>query len=68
MLESVSIPQEGMVACEVCLTEIPVFEVISSEALDYVRHVCGTECYGRWQKQADVSTAEPGANRQSVTA
>ena len=54
------IPHEGMVACEVCLTEIPAAEAQSSEAVDYVRYFCGTECYDRWQRQAGVKSAEPG--------
>jgi len=38
-------------ACVVCLTEIPVSEDRSSEAVDYVLHFCGTECYAAWHAQ-----------------
>lgn len=33
------------------MIEIPVSEVMSSEALDYVMHFCGLECYDQWSKQ-----------------
>lgn len=60
MAEPISMPRQGMVACEVCLTEIPASEAQNSEAVDYVRYFCGTECYERWQRQAGVNPAEPG--------
>ncbi len=40
-----------IIQCEICMTEIPVSEVMSSEALDYVMHFCGLECYDQWSKQ-----------------
>lgn len=54
------IPHEGMVACEVCLMEIPASEATSSEAVDYVRYFCGAECHERWQQQAGMKHAVPG--------
>jgi hypothetical protein len=54
------IPHEGMVACEVCLTEIPASEATSSEAVDYVHYFCGAGCHERWQQQAGMKPAEPG--------
>ncbi len=60
MVKPVPVLQEGMVACEMCLTEIPASEAKSSEAVDYVRHFCGSECYERWRLQAGVKPAEPG--------
>lgn len=39
------------IQCEICMIEIPVSEVMSSEALDYVMHFCGLECYDQWSKQ-----------------
>ena len=60
MAEAGLIPHEGMVACEVCLTEIPASEAESSEAVDYVHYFCGTECHEKWQRQASLKPAEPG--------
>lgn len=39
------------VACAVCLKEVPVTEATVPEALDYVVHFCGLECYELWKKQ-----------------
>jgi hypothetical protein len=45
---------DPILACEVCLQEIPESEAASDEASDYVRHYCGLECYQQWRsKQAD---------------
>lgn len=44
----------GLVACEVCLKEIPVSESSSCEASDYVAYFCGLDCYEIWRKQ-DIS-------------
>ena len=40
-----------IIHCEICMTEIPASEGMSSEALDYVMHFCGLECYDLWSKQ-----------------
>lgn len=44
-------PAEEMVACEVCLKEIPASEASSEEARDYVAHFCGLECHEQWRRQ-----------------
>jgi hypothetical protein len=44
-------PQEEKVACEICLKEIPISEAMSAEAIDYVAHFCGLECYAKWKEQ-----------------
>ena len=59
------IPHDGMVACEVCLTEIPASEASSSEAVDYVHYFCGAECLDQWQRQAGVKLADPGRKAQA---
>ncbi|SET37655.1 protein of unknown function [Nitrosomonas marina] len=41
-----------MVACEVCLKEIPLSEAKSGEASDYVLHYCSLECYAKWKEQS----------------
>jgi hypothetical protein len=50
-------PTEGiMVACDICLKEVPASEAKNCEATDYVIHFCGLECYEKWRKQpADKS-------------
>jgi hypothetical protein len=40
-----------IVPCNVCLKEIPVSEALNEEAVDYVLHFCGLECYAKWEKQ-----------------
>ena len=43
--------QDEMVACEVCLKEIPITEAKNEEATDYVVHFCGLDCYAKWKEQ-----------------
>jgi hypothetical protein len=43
--------QDEMVACEVCLKEIPKAEAKSEEATDYIVHFCGLDCYSKWKEQ-----------------
>jgi hypothetical protein len=43
-----------MIPCIVCFKEIPVSEVLSEEAVDYVLHFCGLECYAKWKSQDDA--------------
>lgn len=42
-----------MVACEICLKEIPISEAKSEEASDYVLYFCGIDCYQQWKQQAE---------------
>ena len=39
------------VKCHVCLKEIPVSEAKSAEAVSYVHHFCGLECFDKWKAQ-----------------
>lgn len=41
---------EELVACEVCLKEVPASDAETSETADYVAHFCGLECYDQWHK------------------
>lgn len=41
-----------LVACEVCLKQVPASEATVPEATDYFVHFCGLECYERWRKQS----------------
>ena len=45
--------ENEMVACEICLKQIPVSEAKSEEASDYVLYFCGIECYQQWKQQAE---------------
>ena len=40
-----------LVACEVCLKEVPKSEATIPEAMDYVAHFCGLHCYEKWKSQ-----------------
>ncbi|MBW6493786.1 MAG: DUF3330 domain-containing protein [Burkholderiaceae bacterium] len=50
-VEKPSEPQ--LVACDICLKEIPVSEAKVAESADYVAHFCGLECFEQWQKTND---------------
>ena len=43
--------RDDLVACEICMKEIPVSEAKSEEASGYVAHYCGLECYEIWKAQ-----------------
>lgn len=55
-------PSEApLVACEICLKEIPQSEAINAEAVDYVAHFCGIDCYRVWAEHvAERGAAAPG--------
>ncbi len=40
-----------IVACDICLTEIPESVAFHPEGDEYVQHFCGIECYSKWKKQ-----------------
>lgn len=42
----------SLVACEVCLKEVPQSEAAVPEAVDYVVYFCGIDCYRQWKAQA----------------
>jgi hypothetical protein len=39
------------VACKMCMKEVPISAAIVPEAIDYVAHFCGVECYDKWKIQ-----------------
>ena len=43
--------KDDLIACEICMKEIPVSEAKSEEASGYVAHFCGLECYATWKAQ-----------------
>ncbi len=46
-----TLEEDEKVACDICMTEIPVSEAKSDEATDYVVHFCGVNCYDKWKDQ-----------------
>ena len=51
MNESEKIENNEVIACDVCMKEVPASEAKSEEASDYVRHFCGLDCYEKWSNQ-----------------
>jgi YHS domain-containing protein len=47
---------DGIVACEVCLKEIPRSVGQSEEAVDYVYYFCGPSCYERWKAEPEAQS------------
>lgn len=45
------------ISCDVCLTEVPASEAQIAEAVDYIVHFCGLECYAQWKKKAAGAVA-----------
>jgi hypothetical protein len=46
-----------IVACEVCLKEIPESVAKSMEGEDYIHHFCGLECFEKWKDDKQFETA-----------
>ncbi|MEW6765488.1 MAG: DUF3330 domain-containing protein [Pseudomonadota bacterium] len=61
MIDPEDIVEPETVVCDVCLKEIPKSEAKSVEAVEYIVHFCGLECYERWERER--SKAEHGRNR-----
>jgi hypothetical protein len=40
-----------LIACEVCLKEVPKSESKVDEASDYVLYFCGIDCYEKWREE-----------------
>ena len=61
MPRSPSSPVCEVIACEVCLKEIPRDLAKSEEAAGYVHYFCGEACYARWQAdEQPESGRKPG--------
>ena len=43
--------QGELLACEMCLNEIPASEAKSEEACEYVLYYYGLDCYDKWKNQ-----------------
>ena len=55
MREPVQPSDPERVPCKVCLKEIPLSEARNEEAVDYVLHSCGLECYAKWEKHEEAA-------------
>ncbi|HCU54093.1 MAG TPA: DUF3330 domain-containing protein [Gammaproteobacteria bacterium] len=54
-------PVCDVIACEICLKEIPRDLAKSSESAEYVHYFCGEECFARWQRdESDAKRKKPG--------
>jgi hypothetical protein len=53
------VPDEALVSCEICLTQVPASEAQSAEAADYVANFCGVECYQKWREQQKSAKQDP---------
>ncbi len=55
MLPVASLSRTNLIACEICLKEIPHDLAISQEGVEYVQYFCGIECYSKWDaEQSDL--------------
>jgi len=60
MLKKPENPQNGTVACKVCLKEIPRSVASSQEGSDYVLYFCGDNCFVEWKQGAkETDKSEP---------
>ncbi len=51
---------DEIVACEVCMKEIPRSAAKVEEANDYVAYFCGLDCYDKWK--SDNNKNKSGKN------
>lgn len=51
--------QPPLVACDVCMSEVPLTQSRSEEVEDYVMHFCGLECYEQWKTQNEDKHTDP---------
>ncbi|MFB0936098.1 MAG: DUF3330 domain-containing protein [Propionivibrio sp.] len=59
------IPQDvEPLVCETCLKEIPATEAVAPEAVDYVVHFCGLDCYEKWKKSQPSGPKDKGGDKQ----
>lgn len=58
-----SSPACEVVACEICLTEIPRDLAKSEEATEYVHYFCGDACFVKWKESEGDTGSKPPARR-----
>lgn len=47
-----------LVACDVCLREVPRSEAVVPEAADYVAYFCGLQCFQKWKSLPETAAGE----------
>ena len=47
--------EQELIACDICMKEIPVSAAKNDETSDYVFHFCGIDCYAKWKEQESQS-------------
>ena len=52
------------VSCDICLKEVPLSESVIPEAVDYVAHFCGLECYAKWKQEGERSGQQDSKSRK----
>lgn len=57
MSDKITPKEPEHVSCDICMKEVPIDEANSFEAVDYVIHFCGLECFEKW-KQKNPSQQE----------
>ena len=55
MQRATSLPVYDVIACEICLKEIPRDLAHSQESVEYVQYFCGIDCYAKWQVEQTES-------------
>lgn len=65
MTEKATMPDSTLIACDVCMKEIPRSEAFVPEGIDYVAHFCGIDCYAAWKSRlaAEDDPHDPPAAR-----
>ena len=48
----------GLIACDICLKEIPASAAKNEETSDYVFHFCGIDCYAKWKESENSPVVE----------
>jgi len=50
--------ESKLIACDMCMKEVPITEAIIPEATEYFVHFCGLACYEKWKKQDETPQTE----------
>lgn len=59
---------QQLIACRVCLSEIPASVASAAEGRDYVHYFCGAECYSVWIQVDTTSQDTLAASREMFCA
>lgn len=49
-----------VLACDICLEEVPYDSAGLADVQDYVHHFCGLDCLEQWQRQAAQGGRQEG--------